>query len=108
MAPQPDKTGGTPSEDELAKWQRAGPIMNEVLQGKGLVNVAEDHVHVTGLKGPLEDGWKAHVAEFATRLHHLTADPTPVDDAHRPALDDVQRPARPGRSSTCRASMKHA
>jgi menaquinone-dependent protoporphyrinogen IX oxidase len=59
MAPQPDKkTGRIPTEEELAKWQRVRPIMNEILQGAGLVKVAEDKVHVTGLKGPLEEGWQ--------------------------------------------------
>jgi hypothetical protein len=90
MAPQPDETTGRlPSEDELAKWQRVRPIMNEILQGKGLVNVAEDHVHVTGLKGPLEDGWKADVAAFAARLHHLATDATPVDPSTAPAAPPV-------------------
>lgn len=42
--------------------------MNEILQGKGLVNVAEDKVHVTGLKGPLEDGWQKKVEAFVTRI----------------------------------------
>ncbi|MFZ0973852.1 MAG: hypothetical protein WAN22_16595 [Solirubrobacteraceae bacterium] len=68
-APKPDKkTGRTPTEDELAKWQRVRPIMNEILQGKGLVNVAEDKIHVTGLKGPLEPGWQKTVEAFATRI----------------------------------------
>ena len=30
--------------------------------------VAEDKILVTGLKGPLEDGWQAKVATFATRI----------------------------------------
>ena len=78
-APKPDKkTGRTPTEDELAKWQRVRPIMNEILQGKGLVNVAEDKVHVTGLKGPLEPGWQKTVEAFATRILASL-------DAHMPA-----------------------
>jgi menaquinone-dependent protoporphyrinogen IX oxidase len=69
MAPQPDKkTGRTPTEEELAKWQRVRPIMNEILQGAGLVKVAEDKVHVTGLKGPLEEGWQKKVEAFAARI----------------------------------------
>src|SRR5436190_23434003 len=41
-APKPDKkTGRMPSEEELARWQRVRPIMNEILQRKGLVKVAE-------------------------------------------------------------------
>jgi menaquinone-dependent protoporphyrinogen IX oxidase len=69
MAPQPDKkTGRTPTEEELAKWQRVRPIMNEILQGAGLVKVAEDKVHVTGLKGPLEEGWQKKVEAFAAQI----------------------------------------
>jgi len=67
-APKPDKkTGRMPTEEELAKWQRVRPIMNELLQAKGLVLVAEDKIHVTGLKGPLEEGWQQKVQAFATR-----------------------------------------
>lgn len=69
MAPQPDKkTGRTPTEEELAKWQHVRPIMNEILQGAGLVKVAEDKVHVTGLKGPLEEGWQKKVEAFAAQI----------------------------------------
>lgn len=69
MAPQPDKkTGRMPSEEELARWQRVRPTMNELLQRAGHVKVAEDKVHVTGLKGPLEQGWQQKVAAFAARI----------------------------------------
>lgn len=69
MAPKPDKKSGrVPSEEELARWQRVRPMMNEILQGKGLVEVAEDKVHVTGLKGPLEEGWQRKVEAFVARL----------------------------------------
>jgi menaquinone-dependent protoporphyrinogen IX oxidase len=75
-APKPDKnTGRVPTEEELAKWQRVRPIMNEILHGKGLVSVLEDKVFVTGLKGPLEEGWQQKVEAFAARLAILnTAD----------------------------------
>jgi hypothetical protein len=69
MQPQPDKkTGRMPTEEEICKAQRVRPIMNELLQAKGLVEVAEDKVYVTGLKGPLEDGWEQKVASFAARI----------------------------------------
>ena len=42
--------------------------MNEILQGKGLVSVAEDKVHVTGLQGPLEEGWQDKVRAFVDRI----------------------------------------
>lgn len=68
-APKPDKkTGRMPTEDELARHQRVRPIMNEILQGKGLVNVAEGKIYVTGLKGPLEEGWQHKLEEFVARL----------------------------------------
>jgi menaquinone-dependent protoporphyrinogen IX oxidase len=69
MAPQPDKkTGRMPTEEEMARWQRVIPIMNELLQGKGLVRVAEGKVYVTGLKGPLEEGWQEKVEAFAAQI----------------------------------------
>jgi hypothetical protein len=68
-APKPDrKTGVTPSEEALAKHQRVRPIMNELLQAKGLVEVAEDKVYVTGLKGPLEEGWQQKVDALVERI----------------------------------------
>jgi len=67
--PKPDKkTGRLPSEEELAKYQRVRPIMNELLQGKGLVKLGEDKVYVTGLKRPLEDGWEMKVDALAAAL----------------------------------------
>lgn len=67
--PRPDKkTGRLPTEEELAKYQRVRPIMHELLQSRGLVGVAEDKVHVTGLKGPLEEGWEVKVDAFAAAV----------------------------------------
>jgi len=72
--PKPDKkTGRLPTDEELAKWQRVRPIINETLQSKGLVNVAEDKVFVTGLKGPLEDGWHDKVEAFVATISTLHA-----------------------------------
>ena len=69
LAPQPDKkTGRVPTEQETAKWQRVRPVTNEILQGNGLVEVAEDKVLVTGLKGPLEQGWQQKVEAFVARI----------------------------------------
>ena len=68
-APRPDtKTGRMPTEEELAKWQRVRPIMNGILQEKGLINVAEGKILVTGLKGPLEEGWQKKVEIFASQI----------------------------------------
>jgi hypothetical protein len=69
MAPQPDeKTGRIPSEEEICRFQRVRPIMNETLQGKGFMKVAEDKVYVTGIEGPLEDGWREKIDAFAARI----------------------------------------
>ncbi|MGZ4132555.1 MAG: hypothetical protein ACXVWF_05880 [Actinomycetota bacterium] len=74
MAPQPDKkTGRVPTEEEICKFQRVRPIMNEMLQGKGLVEVAEDKVYVIGIEGPLEEGWQQKVEAFAGRIPHAEA-----------------------------------
>ncbi len=76
LAPQPDKkTGRMPTEDELGRCERVLPFMNEILQGKGLVKVAEEKVLVTGLKGPLEDGWQAKVEAFVARIPVLVPQP---------------------------------
>ena len=67
--PRPDrKTGNMPTEKELAKYQRVRPIMNEILEGKGLVRVAEGKVYVTGLKGPLEEDWEKKVEAFVAQI----------------------------------------
>ena len=69
MAPSPDKrTGRVPTEEELARWQRVRPIMNEILQAKGLVKVGEDKIYVTAMKGPLEEGWEQKVSGFVATL----------------------------------------
>jgi hypothetical protein len=69
MPPQPDKkTGRMPTEEEIGKWQRVIPTITEILDGKGLVEVAEDKVYVMGLKGPLEERWRDKVHAFAERL----------------------------------------
>ena len=66
-APKPDKkTGKMPTPEEIAKWQRVRPIMNELLASKNLEKVAESCVFVTGLKGPLEEGWQKKVKDFAS------------------------------------------
>jgi len=68
-APQPDKkTGELPDAQQQDRWERVIPIMNELLQAKGLTKVAERAIFVTGLKGPLEDGWQDKVAAFADQL----------------------------------------
>ncbi len=68
-APRPDKkTGRMPTEEEIAKWERVRPIMNGILEAKGLVKVAEGKVYVTGMRGPLEEGWQKKVEAFAAGI----------------------------------------
>jgi hypothetical protein len=68
-APVPNKkTGKMPTEEERAKWQRIVPIMDELLQAKGLKKVAEGRVLVTGMKGPIEEGWQKKVEDFADQI----------------------------------------
>lgn len=69
MNPQPDKkTGKMPTEEELGRCQQVIPRMNEMLQAKGLTKVADGKIHVTGIKGPLEEGWQGKVEEFAAAV----------------------------------------
>jgi hypothetical protein len=72
-APQPDKkTGRMPTEEEMAKWQCVIPIMNDILQKKELVKVTEGKIQVTGIKGPLEEGWEEKVDAFASDIPILS------------------------------------
>jgi hypothetical protein len=72
-AAKPDKkTGELPSAEEIAKWQRVRPIMNELLEPKHLNKVGEACVLVTAIKGPLEDGWQQKVEEFAATVSAAT------------------------------------
>jgi multimeric flavodoxin WrbA len=69
LAPGPDqKTGRVPTEEELGRCQRMIPVMNQMLQEKGLVRVAEGRIFVKGLKGPLEEGWQEKVEAFASQI----------------------------------------
>jgi len=68
-APKPDpKTGKMPAQQEQDRWERVIPIMNELLEAKGLKKVAEGAVWVTGIKGPLEQGWQRKVGAFADQV----------------------------------------
>jgi hypothetical protein len=68
-APRPDKkTGKLPTQEEQDRWERVIPIMNELLQAKGLKEVAAGAVLVTGMKGPLEEGWQNKVKAFADQI----------------------------------------
>ena len=68
MARPDKKTGKMPTEEDMAKWQRILPIMDEILTRKELEKVAEMKVHVVQIKGPLEDNWQRLVSEFVSKL----------------------------------------
>jgi hypothetical protein len=104
-APRPNKkTGLPPTEEELAKRQRVRPIMNELLQAKGLVKVAEDKVYVTGLKGPLQEGWQGTVDALVKRILAMAVDPSggaPVEpSAGAPVEPSVGAPVAPPRHAS--------
>ncbi|ODS40601.1 MAG: hypothetical protein A7315_08145 [Candidatus Altiarchaeales archaeon WOR_SM1_79] len=67
----PDKkTGKMPTEDEIERWRKTIPYLDEILKGKGLVKVAEKKFYVSGetLKGSLIEGWQEKVKEFAAQI----------------------------------------
>jgi hypothetical protein len=66
--------------------------MNELLQAAGLVKVAEDKVLVTGLKGPLEEGWQEKVEAFVARIL------LPVQGADNGHEDRAAADRAPGRT----------
>jgi len=68
LSPEPQKSIRIPTEDEIGKCQRVIPIMNEMLQKKGLVKIAEGKIFVTSLKGPLEEYWQKEVEAFVSQI----------------------------------------
>lgn len=69
MAPRPDKKTGSPATvEERSRWQRVIPLMNEILQDRGFVPVAEGTILVDDVKGPLEEDWEQKVEAFANRI----------------------------------------
>ncbi len=68
-AVMPDKkTGKMPSVEEIEKWQRSIPIMDEILRSKGMVKVAETKLYVAEMKGPLEEGWQKKVEDLVAQI----------------------------------------
>lgn len=70
-AARPDKkTGKMPSEEELEKWRRTIPMIDEQLKARGMMKVAEMKAFVEpeNLKGPLEEGWQKTVEIFVTAI----------------------------------------
>jgi len=75
LCPKPDSPKRMPSEEELGKCQQVIPIMNQILKEKGMVKVAEYKIFVTGIKGPLEEGWQKEVEAFVSRIPVLMCVP---------------------------------
>jgi flavodoxin len=68
LCPNPEGVKRITTEEEIGKCQHIIPIMNQLLQEKGLVKVAETKIFVTGLKGPLEKEWQKVVEVFASQI----------------------------------------
>ena len=68
LCPNPNGVNRIPAEGESCKCQRVLPTMNQTIQAKGLVKVAEGKIFVTGIKGPLEENWQKEVEAFASRI----------------------------------------
>ena len=67
----PDKkTGKLPTEEEVARWRKTLPELDELLKGKGMVKVADAVFYVSAgaMKGPLKEGWQAKIHEFANEI----------------------------------------
>ena len=78
--PQPDeKTGKTLTEEKLGRCQQVIPIMNSMLQAKGMKKVTDGRIYVTGIKGPLEVGWQAKVDAFATAITKAIASSSSIN-----------------------------
>jgi len=87
LCPKPDSSiERIPSEGETGKCQRVIPIMNKMLQDKGLVKVAEGKVFVTGIKGPLEKEWQKEVEAFASRIPNQNSVPTDLNTTNSPVI----------------------
>ncbi len=67
LSPRPDKTGKVPDADNC-RWQRVRPIMNELLQAKGLIRLAENKIYVVDTEGPLEGGWQQKVEALVAEI----------------------------------------
>ncbi len=69
IQPKADKkTVGINLEKRPGKCQRVVSFINQRLQGKGLINIAEGKILVNGLKGPLEEGWQKKVEDFSLQV----------------------------------------
>lgn len=58
------KADKRPKQESVDKWQKILPIMNKMLQDKGLFKVTDMSIFVLTTKGPLEDGWQEKITTF--------------------------------------------
>jgi menaquinone-dependent protoporphyrinogen IX oxidase len=65
---KPDKKGKMPTEEKVARYRRTIAIIDESLQGKGLIKVAEVKIFLNDLNGPLQEGWQGRVGTFAESI----------------------------------------
>lgn len=73
LCPNPESsTERIPSEDKAGSCQKVLFIINQILGEKGLIKINEGKVFVTGIKGPLEEGWQKIVEEFASQIPVLS------------------------------------
>jgi len=86
LAPDPVKKGQIPTEEELGKCQQVIPIMNKMLQEKDLVKVTEGKIFVTGIKGPLEEGWQKKVEAFTSQIPILHTVPAEESIINSPVM----------------------
>lgn len=98
--------------ESMAKWQRVRPIMTELLDAKGLREVGEGRVLVTGLEGPLEEDGRPRWTRSPTGSRPLTvsdaADVSASAVARCPGPLGVTRPWVPARRAAAPARSEVA
>ncbi len=64
------KTGRMPTEEELNRFRRTIPSLDEILGEKGFVKVADKVFLVSAdtMKGSLKEGWQGSVKEFVAAI----------------------------------------
>jgi len=73
LCPEPNiNTERIPTGEKTGKCQQVIPVINRLVQEKGLVKIAESKIFVTGIKGPLEKDWQKEVEAFISRIPILS------------------------------------
>jgi menaquinone-dependent protoporphyrinogen IX oxidase len=89
LRPKVDSRARMPAEEEIGKCQRVIPVMNQILQEKGLIKAAETKFFVTGLKGPLEEGWKKKVEDFVSLISGRPFVPLDESQSNTPIMPEA-------------------